>query len=126
MIAPVRRERNEPGVGVDHSSAERKPCEEVHIDEHHRSTWRRAAGFIQNPCPRTCPLADQERLVREEIQLRIDESIEADEGFGCQNARRADAAQVTTPSFWNSLQAVCVAVTSVTHFANSASSSVGL
>ncbi len=38
-----------------------------------------AVGFAQNPCARTSPLTDQERLVREEIQSRIDESIEADE-----------------------------------------------
>jgi hypothetical protein len=38
-----------------------------------------AAGFTQNPCPRISPLTDQERFVREEIQSRIDESIEADE-----------------------------------------------
>jgi IstB-like ATP binding protein len=38
-----------------------------------------AAGFGQNPCTRSTPLTDQERFVRDEIQSRIDESIEAGE-----------------------------------------------
>jgi ketosteroid isomerase-like protein len=38
-----------------------------------------AAGFAQNPCTRTTPLTDQEHFVRDEIQSRIDESIEAAE-----------------------------------------------
>ena len=37
------------------------------------------AGLAQGPCARTSPLTDQERFVREEIQSRIDESIEAAE-----------------------------------------------
>ena len=38
-----------------------------------------AAGFAQVPCARTSPLTDQEHFVREEIQSRINESIEAAE-----------------------------------------------
>ena len=38
-----------------------------------------AAGFTQNPCTRSTPLTDRERFVRDEIQSRIDESIEAAE-----------------------------------------------
>lgn len=40
-----------------------------------------AAGFAQGPCARASPLTDQERLVREQIQSRIDESIEAAEAI---------------------------------------------
>jgi hypothetical protein len=38
-----------------------------------------AAGFAEDLCARTSPLTDQQRFVRQEIQSRIDESIEADE-----------------------------------------------
>ena len=37
------------------------------------------AGFAQDPCAHTSQITDQERFVRTEIQLRIDESIEASE-----------------------------------------------
>jgi ketosteroid isomerase-like protein len=37
------------------------------------------AGFAQGPCARYSLLTDQERFVREEIQSRIDQSIEASE-----------------------------------------------
>jgi hypothetical protein len=37
------------------------------------------AGLAQNTCQRSGPLTDQERWIRDEIQLRIDESIEAAE-----------------------------------------------
>lgn len=37
------------------------------------------AGFAQGACARTSPLTDQERFVRDEVQSRIDESIEAAE-----------------------------------------------
>ncbi len=38
-----------------------------------------AVGLAQSPCARTAPLTDQERFVLHEIQLRIDESVEASE-----------------------------------------------
>jgi len=38
-----------------------------------------AAGAAQNPCPRSTPLTDQERFVRNDIQSRIDETLEAGE-----------------------------------------------
>jgi hypothetical protein len=38
-----------------------------------------AAGFAEDLCARASPLTDQQRFVRQEIQSRIEESIEADE-----------------------------------------------
>jgi hypothetical protein len=38
-----------------------------------------SAGFALGTCPGTSALTDQERFVRDEIQSRIDESIEAAE-----------------------------------------------